>query len=45
LAIVKGFAEAHDGEVKLESTLGAGTRVTVYLPVERVRTEQLRAAG
>lgn len=37
LAVVKGFAEAHDGEVKLESTLGAGTRVTVYLPAERVR--------
>jgi two-component system cell cycle sensor histidine kinase PleC len=35
LAIVKGFAEAHDGEVQLESKLGAGTRVTVYLPPER----------
>ncbi len=37
LAIVKGFVEAHDGEVALESTLGAGTRVTVYLPAERIR--------
>lgn len=36
LAIVKGFAEAHDGEVKLESALGVGTRVTAYLPAERV---------
>lgn len=38
LAIVKGFAEAHDGEVALESEPGVGTRVTVYLPAERVRT-------
>jgi len=36
LAIVKGFAEAHDGAVELESALGSGTRVTVYLPQERV---------
>jgi two-component system, cell cycle sensor histidine kinase PleC len=36
LAIVKGFAEAHDGTVVLESELGSGTRVTVYLPQERV---------
>jgi signal transduction histidine kinase len=36
LAIVKGFAEAHDGEVRLDSELGKGTRVTVYLPEERV---------
>ena len=36
LAIVKGFAEAHDGTVTLESDLGAGTRVTVYLPHERL---------
>jgi two-component system cell cycle sensor histidine kinase PleC len=35
LAVVKGFAEAHDGAVKLESALGEGTRVTVYLPAAR----------
>jgi signal transduction histidine kinase len=36
LPIVKGFAEAHDGEVRLESAVGKGTRVSVYLPAERV---------
>lgn len=36
LAVVKGFTDAHDGEVTLESELGAGTRVTVYLPKDRV---------
>ncbi|MGN6515958.1 MAG: sensor histidine kinase [Rhizomicrobium sp.] len=36
LAIVKGFAEAHDGRVELESQIGAGTRVTVFLPANRV---------
>ena len=36
LAIVKGFAEAHDGAVALESEPGIGTRVTVYLPAERL---------
>jgi two-component system cell cycle sensor histidine kinase PleC len=38
LAIVKGFAEAHDGEVRLQSEFGKGTRVSVYLPSERVLT-------
>jgi two-component system cell cycle sensor histidine kinase PleC len=36
LAIVKGFAEAHDGDVTLESDLGVGTRVTAFLPADRV---------
>ncbi len=47
LAIVKGFAEAHDGSVVLESEVGAGTRVTVTLPKERLlaRNEVQRAAG
>ena len=36
LAIVKGFAEAHDGDVALESEVGVGTKVTVYLPAERI---------
>lgn len=46
LAIVKGFAEAHDGSVELESELGSGTRVTVYLPRDRVvAPEGRRLAG
>jgi two-component system cell cycle sensor histidine kinase PleC len=46
LAVVKGFAEAHDGSVKLESELGSGTRVTVYLPKDRVvAPENRRLAG
>lgn len=45
LAIVKGYAEAHDGEVSLESEMGAGTRVTVYLPSSRVEHPLRRKAG
>jgi signal transduction histidine kinase len=45
LAIVKGFAEAHDGTVELESALGSGTRVTVYLPRERVLAARDTAAA
>jgi two-component system cell cycle sensor histidine kinase PleC len=45
LAIVKGFAEAHDGSVELRSALGAGTRVTAYLPAERVRAPQMRKSA
>jgi two-component system, cell cycle sensor histidine kinase PleC len=46
LAIVKGFADAHDAETELESELGAGTRVTVYLPRERmIALSAARATG
>lgn len=37
LSIVKSLVEAHDGRVWLESTLGAGSRFTVLLPVKRPR--------
>jgi len=37
LPIVKGLAEAHEGRVTLESLPGKGTRVTVTLPLSRVR--------
>jgi signal transduction histidine kinase len=36
LAVVKGFTDAHDGDVTLESEIGSGTRITVYLPKDRV---------
>jgi two-component system cell cycle sensor histidine kinase PleC len=35
LALTKSFAELHGGKLTLESKLGEGTTVTVYLPVER----------
>jgi signal transduction histidine kinase len=38
LPIVKGLAEAHGGRVTMESQLGEGTCVTVWLPRERVET-------
>src|SRR5215472_108109 len=37
LAIVKGLIEAHGGRVTLESAIGQGTRVTVYMPNDRAR--------
>jgi len=36
LPIVKGLAEAHGGNVGLESQTGKGTCVTIWLPPERV---------
>lgn len=37
LAIVKAVAEAHGGRVALTSTVGEGCRVTIALPIARVR--------
>jgi two-component system cell cycle sensor histidine kinase PleC len=37
LPIVKGLAEAHGGRVELESEIGKGTRVTIYMPTTRAR--------
>lgn len=47
LAIVKGLAEAHGGSVSLESALGKGTRVSVFLPSvrKRPRAETKAASG
>jgi two-component system cell cycle sensor histidine kinase PleC len=44
LPIVKGLASAHGGRVGLESRVGHGTTVTVFLPASRLR-ERLRAAS
>jgi signal transduction histidine kinase len=37
LPIVKGLAEAHGGRVAMESRLGEGTCVTVWLPPQRLK--------
>jgi signal transduction histidine kinase len=36
LPLVKSFAELHGGRLTLDSTLGAGTTVTMHFPPERV---------
>ncbi|MBV8979020.1 MAG: HAMP domain-containing histidine kinase [Alphaproteobacteria bacterium] len=38
LPIAQGLAQAHGGTIALESSLGAGTRVSVTLPAARLRT-------
>ena len=43
LPIVKGLVEAHGGRVSLESTVGVGTRVTIYLPTGRARPRLIAA--
>jgi len=46
LSIVKGLVRLHGGELSIRSRLGAGTRVTVRLPLdcERVRTDRSAVA-
>ncbi len=44
LPIVKGLAEAHGGEVTLQSALGQGTTVTITLPASRVLAVQRLAS-
>ena len=43
LPIVKGLVDAHGGRVDLESTVGVGTRVTIYLPTSRARPRLIAA--
>jgi two-component system cell cycle sensor histidine kinase PleC len=43
LPIVKGLAEAHGGRIALESKSGQGTRVTVFLPRDRLVFKQQAA--
>jgi two-component system cell cycle sensor histidine kinase PleC len=41
LPIVKGLVEAHGGRIELESKVGAGTCVSIFLPVVRARPRPL----
>jgi two-component system cell cycle sensor histidine kinase PleC len=46
LPIVKGLVEAHGGRVTLQSAVGEGTRITIYMPASRVvAREPLKAAS
>ena len=45
LPIVKGLTEAHGGRVQLDSRLGDGTTVTIFLPASRVRRSPLLRAA
>jgi two-component system cell cycle sensor histidine kinase PleC len=45
LPIVKGLAEAHGGRVTMQSRLGEGTCVTVWLPPERLKNASRIAAA
>jgi two-component system cell cycle sensor histidine kinase PleC len=45
LPIVKGLVDAHGGRIVLDSELGRGTCVTIYLPAERVRDVALALAS
>jgi two-component system cell cycle sensor histidine kinase PleC len=42
LAIVKGLAEAHGGQVSLESQPGRGTKVSVFMPASRVLPHRMQ---
>ena len=45
LAIVKHVVQRHGGELRIESTPGAGSTFTIVLPAGRVRAPELRPAG
>jgi two-component system, cell cycle sensor histidine kinase PleC len=45
LPIVKGLTEAHGGRVTMESRLGEGTTVTIWLPPERTIVRQQAGAA
>jgi two-component system, NtrC family, sensor kinase len=43
LAIVYGIIEDHKGRIQVESLPGAGTTVTILLPIRHTKAQQLRA--
>jgi cell cycle sensor histidine kinase DivJ len=45
LSLVRAFAELHGGEMSIESRLGAGTAVTVRMPVVDVNAKPAAPAG
>jgi two-component system, OmpR family, phosphate regulon sensor histidine kinase PhoR len=45
LAIVKHVVQRHGGELKIESSPGAGSTFSILLPASRVRTLELTPAG
>jgi signal transduction histidine kinase len=45
LALVKAMAELHGGDLRLESTPGAGTSAFVFLPLTRLKSESATAAA
>ncbi|MEY2801003.1 MAG: hypothetical protein RL513_587 [Pseudomonadota bacterium] len=45
LAIVKHVVQRHGGELRIESTLGAGSTFSLRLPASRVRTQPAGDAG
>jgi two-component system phosphate regulon sensor histidine kinase PhoR len=45
LAIVKHVVQRHGGELRMESTPGAGSTFSIWLPAARVRPADLRPAG
>ena len=44
LSLVSGFVDLHDGTLRIESEVGAGTRVTVAFPASRLRRLEAPAA-
>ncbi len=45
LAITKDLAELHGGEIRIESTVGVGTAVTITLPWDASKTRKTRPAA
>ncbi|PHV70525.1 hypothetical protein CS063_09485 [Sporanaerobium hydrogeniformans] len=42
LSLVKSLVEQHEGVIQMNSTMGVGTIVTVQLPIQRVREQEIK---